>query len=107
VAIFEIPTTQDDAHHALQVLLDGVEYQLVLKYNGRQSIWYLDLLDAAGARLRSGIAVVTGWPLLLRYTDVERRPAGELMAVPVGEDINAPSLAQLGEDVVLIYSGES
>jgi len=110
MATFDIPTFFGDntiSDYSIEVELDGVEFLLRFKFNGRQGVWYMSILDIDGAPLRSGIAVLNDWPLLLRWSDILVRPAGDFIPISVGEEVSAAGLQQLGGDVLLTYNGES
>ena len=87
------------------VSLDGVNYQLVFKYNGREDFWYFDILDTEDNPIRSGIKVVSNWPLL-RLMKNEPRPPGELMGIDTRDIALDPHLEEFGVEVVFGYIEE-
>lgn len=109
MATFELPTSSGEDVFPLyefEVELDGVLFRLDMNFNSRQQTWFMNLRDADGTMLRSGVPIVSGFPLLARMVQ-QSRPAGTLMAVPVSGEIDAATLEQLGLDVILTYTGES
>ena len=109
MATFTIPTSSgEDAepNYTLEVELDGVLFRLELLFNSRQQTWFMNLLDANGTMLRAGLPLLSGWPPLIRMSQISR-PDGQIMAVAVAGDIDAADLQQLGLDVLLTYTGAS
>lgn len=109
MATFVVPVADGTVftNYEFEVELDGVPFRLDLRYNSRQGSWFANLKDINGNLLRSGISVVSGFPLLKRMKQLSR-PAGTLMAVPIAiDDIDAADLEQLGNDVLLTYTGDS
>ncbi len=89
--------------YRLRATLDGVEFELVLRWSEREEHWYLDLHDANGMPLVGCIKVVVNWPLLYRFRSLEGLPAGELMAVDLRTPPQDPGLDDLGDAVSLCY----
>lgn len=106
---FRLPTSSGEnvaPNYNFEVELDGVVFKLALSFNSRQETWFLNLFDANGVLLRSGIPIVSGVPLLRRMSQ-QTKPDGTIMAVSVAETIDAAGLEQLGLDVLLTYTGEA
>jgi hypothetical protein len=99
-----IPTVDASelGNFSLSVSLDGEDYQFDFKYNGREDAWYFDLLDVAGNQLRSGVKVVSNFPLLWRYRDATR-PDGEVLAIDTRSAPEDPLLADLGTLINMAY----
>jgi hypothetical protein len=106
MATWTIPLTNAAALGAfnLTVDLDGVDYQLRFQYNSREGFWYFDLLDSAQNVLRSGIKVVSNFPMLIRYRDLEARPAGELISFDTRLEPLDPGLEDLDLSSVFGYA---
>lgn len=102
MAYIEVPITADLPHQSFSVKLDGAVYQLRLRYNSRAGHWALDLTDAAGTALLSGIAIRLGVDLLAQYSDA-RFPEGKLFAINWVAAYQEPGRSNLGADVVLVY----
>jgi hypothetical protein len=96
----------EDAENLGQFLftvdLDGTNFQFDMRYNQREDFWYLNISDIDGNLLRSGIKVVSNWPLirLLRSTP---RPNGEIITIDTRYAPLDPGLADLGVDVLFGY----
>lgn len=76
--------------------LDGVSFSLTFRWSQRAGSWLLDVADAEGVAIRSGLALVAGQPLLRGVIDT-RRPAGELVVVDTsGANDVDPGFAEIG-----------
>lgn len=86
--------------------LDGKNYQASFQYNDREGFWYFDLLDDEGTAIRSGIKVVSNYPIirLCKSTD---RPPGDLMFLDTRVEPADAGLEELGEEVVFAYEESS
>lgn len=102
----EIPTDTTLATYVFSVELDRIVFGLRLQFNERDQSWFFDLLTAEGVPIRQGIKIVTNFPLL-RLISAAERPPGEIFAIDTtGEDKRA-GLADLGDQVKLVYYDES
>jgi hypothetical protein len=86
--------------------LDGVDFQVRFQFNSRESFWYFDLLDAERNVLRAGIKVVSNYPMLRLFRDLETRPAGELMSFDTRLEPGDPGLEDLDFSSVFGYADE-
>lgn len=89
-------------HHELQVKLDGVVYTLELRWNRRDSGWYLTVKDEADAVLVASRRLVCDWPIVgLR----EQPPVlpGQLWVYDTSGEQLDPTLEDLGTRVLLLY----
>lgn len=86
--------------------LDGVSFSLTFRWSQTDGHWSLDVADADGVAIASGLTLTTMEPLLRGVTD-SRRPAGELIVAdstgandvdPAFDDLGAP-----GARFVLMY----
>jgi len=102
---YTIPFTYPDQRGAfvMTVNLDGVDFRLSFQYNSREGFWYFDLLDSSENVLRAGIKVVSNFPLLLRFRDVETRPEGELVSIDTRREPEDPGLSDLQVTSVFSY----
>ena len=106
---FNIPTADGTvfSRYEIEVELDGVVYRMDFRYNGRQQSWFMELADGVGDVIRSGIRIVSSFPLTQRLAS-RNRPDGTLLGViTIGDEIDFPDLEQLGNEVTLTYTGES
>ncbi len=97
-----IPTSTELANYRFTVELEGSVFGFDFAFNDRDRSWFFTLSREDGTVLRSGIKVVTNFPLLRTIT-AEGRPLGEIMAIDTtGEDLRA-GLEDLGDQVSLVY----
>jgi hypothetical protein len=85
-----------------RVELDGLVYTMRLLWSERGECWHLDLSDADGARIVSGIRMVTGFPLLYRFRHLGV-PPGELYFFDLQDAGGQPTLEDMGERFRLYY----
>lgn len=104
MAVLRLPVDGIDANYNISFDLDGVEYQLQLRYNDRDASWYFNIVDINGTLLRSGIKVVPNYTLNRQIAD-SRAPAGELLLVDPRAALlrGPPTQDQLGTETVLTY----
>ena len=102
MATTEIPTFTDTGNYLISIELDGTVYVLLFLYNARDRHWYLDIESEDGAKLRTGIKLVTGFPLIWDWRAQDRPPGELIMIDPSGAGREA-GYAAIGRDVFLTY----
>jgi hypothetical protein len=102
MAYIELPVAEDTPYQSFSVKLEGSIYQVRLRYNSRAGHWALDLADAVGAPLVSGIAIRLGVDLLVQYSG-DDFPPGKLFAMNWVDEFVEPDRDNFGTDVSLIY----
>lgn len=105
MAVFTIPTTTNGLQR-LSVTLDEVRYVFELQYNDRDSSWYLNILDANGDQIRSGIRMVIDWPLTLGF-QAAIAPEGTLFVERTDSGTGEVSRLELGQAAEFFYEGDS
>lgn len=105
MAIVVIPTRTDLGAYTFQAALDETVYRFTMQYNEREGYWYLSIADEAGVAIRSGIKIVSNFPLLERIADI-RKPPGQLMALSPTALEPDPGLEDLGDGISLVYAEE-
>jgi len=103
MAVFELPTSVTSPFYVFQVPLDEVSFQLEFKFNERDQAWYLSILDPAGNDLRTGLRVVSDWTLLRLWAEIDKRPAGEMIAVAQGGIARPALIDELGKEIIFTY----
>jgi hypothetical protein len=103
MATVQLPTRTDLGLYRMEVDLDGATFQFAFRFNEREGFWYFDLADADGEPIKSGVKVVTGFPLARLVRDL-RRPPGEFTAVDTADTDREAGLEDLGDEVVLNYT---
>jgi hypothetical protein len=97
-----IPTRSDLPFFDLQTELEGVTYTLQFRWNVRASRWFLDVLDAEGAKvLVASVKLVADYPLAIYRSD--RQPRGCFFAADTGGGGVDPGINDLGKRVQLYY----
>lgn len=83
--------------------LDGVDFILTFDWCQRFGHWRLDIADAQGVAIKTGVALTADVMPLLGLVD-PRRPKGELMVVDrTGATDADPGFADLGGRFLLAY----
>ena len=106
MATLTIPTEAgpETTPQVLRCQLDGVTYQLGLRYNSRAGMWRLDISDEAGNALAAGLSLRNaGVPANLCIWPRENFPAGLLMALATATPTVDANLEELGGRVLLTY----
>lgn len=86
----------------LVVDLDGTDYRFSFQFNQREGAWYFDILTIDGYAIRSGVKVVSNFPLLRLVRDLVR-PPGELVAIDTRLSPSDPALEDLDINSLLSY----
>jgi hypothetical protein len=105
MSIYRIPTTSQHSNYPQRTTIDGVDYELLFMWNGRESKWYVSIFDANGNALAVGRAVVANQPLFERDTSPDL-PQGMLFAMDSSYEGSHPSLFELGDRVKIVYVDE-
>ena len=102
MACLLLPARSDIPFYSFKVELEGAVYRLEVRWNRRDTAWYLSLYDALDAIVVAGRKVVLGAPLLGRLVD-PRLPPGMLLAMDTsGQNLDAGE-TDLGDRVQLVY----
>jgi len=102
MALLKIATRADFPSYNQRVELDGVIYNLIIRYNERMSRWILDIQDQEEIDILIGIPMLTGVPLMQQYVKADLPPGEFLLLHRDGTDINAER-EDLGDTVNLFY----
>lgn len=95
-------TTTSYPNTTERVELDGVVYTLRILWSQRAECWHLDLGDADGAPIVSGIRLTESYPLLARYRHLPV-PPGELALLDTRALDGEPTLSEMGTRYRLYY----
>ena len=100
MSVFEIPLS--NAPQIISAILGGITYQLTLSYkNVAEGGWVMDIADASGNLLVSGIPLVTGVDLLAPYAYLGI--AGKLRVQTTSNPDAVPTFDNLGADGKLYW----
>ena len=85
----------------LSISLAGVVYKLRLTWNSQNLSWQIDIADASGNPIISGIPLVTGTDLLAPYAYMNF--GGALVATTDGDTYAKPTYQNLGAAGKLLF----
>lgn len=91
--MFLIPTQQTPFWQQTTTL-DGTDYLLEFRYNQRENVYYLMIMQPDTTVLAQGIKLVSNYRILQAYAS-DSLPPGELVAFATGNDSPA-GLGELG-----------
>lgn len=95
-----VTTPEPDTTQRVQ--LDGSVYALRLVWSQRGTCWHMDIGDADGDAIITGIRMVTLMPLLYRFRYLAV-PPGEFWFLDTKAEGAAPTLEQMGDRFRLYY----
>jgi hypothetical protein len=99
----EIPCTPNgQARWTQRTQLSGRDYQLTFDWNQRLGQWSLSIADQDGVPIRTGVRLVSGWPLLRGVID-SRSPPGVLAIDDMQNTGLDPGFSDLGTGFKLVY----
>lgn len=100
-SIFKLPLVQGRPQR-FTITLGGVVYQMVLTYrNATDGGWFLDIANANGVPILSGIPLVTGADLLAQYAYLGF--GGQLWVQTASDPDAVPTFDNLGGDAALYW----
>lgn len=98
---FVLPTLTDGTEaYDVRIQLEGVEYSFQFRYNLRRELWTFTIAALDGTTVLTGQSVNVGIPLNRRAVN---GPPGVLIAISETENIDPPTLLDLGDRVKLCY----
>lgn len=92
--VFSIPLKQG-VPQTLSVFLNGIEYQLSVHWCDPMGAWILDIFDANGNPIVTGLGMVTGLDLLAQYEHLGI--GGQLVVQLDNNPLQVPNFTQLGD----------
>lgn len=106
MATLVIPTRGDIGAYFFRITLDLEVFSLSFQFNDREGRWYMSIADQAGNPVRSGLKLVSNFPVTARIAD-PAGPNGEIMALDTtGQGLDA-AFADLGSRVLVTYEEEA
>jgi len=103
MAIVEIPISSDSGNYNFQTELDGTDYILRFRYNGRSTSWYMDMSTPENAPIIMGIKIVVGTELLSSFKHLAI-PQGIMYAVNLENVNQEPTRNNFGSEIRLVYN---
>ena len=102
MSVHTLPLPTNLPHFEFSVDLDDEVFVLEMRWNERDSSWYLTIKDSLDTILIAGRKVLVNLPLTSRFRRLGM-PKGELIAIDTtGEDLD-PGESDLGSRVQLVY----
>jgi len=98
----QLPFAPSVPSYRVSTNLDGVQYILDVRWNGRDEAWYFDLLDEDEVPIKSGIKIVLGVLLGWRSTNPEF-PTGQLIASDLTNEGRDAGFDDIGDRVQVFY----
>ena len=98
----KIPTSNVTPYYSENIILEGQTFTLELKWNIRESSWYMSVFTDENEELANGVKVVANWPLLRRLVD-SKTPLGQIVAYDTSNLGLDPDFDELGTRVILLY----
>ena len=102
MATVNLPLVPSIPNYRVGTVLDGTQYLIDVRWNGRASTWFMDFYQADETPIRMGIAIVLG--VILNGLCVDPAfPPGAMVAIDTSnQDLDA-GLDDLGTRVVVAY----
>lgn len=97
-----LPIRQEGPRFTFACELEGVSYTFAFRWNDRDGGWYMEISDATGDPIVSGIKVVIGILLLGRATS-KLLPPGDLLAIDTAATNTDPGFEDIGRRVQITY----
>jgi len=98
--VYEIPL-QTATPQQLTVSLNGVQYQLTVRYNSQNAAWTLDIADSSGNAILQGIPMITGADLLEQFAYLGI--GGQLICQTDNDVTAVPTFQNLGQTSHLYF----
>lgn len=92
--VLEIPLQAN--HQQLQVVLAGVIYTLVVRWNQPSQCWIMSVFDNSSNPILQGIPLVTGLDLLGQFEYLALGAAGQFIVQTDHDTFNVPTFTNLG-----------
>jgi hypothetical protein len=100
----EIPLRADFPCYEFQPELDGVTYTLRVRWNSRESAWYMNISTEDGQIIAAGVKLMLGLPLGSRVRPIDARmPQGLFFLLDTSGQTAEADEADLGGRVKLFY----
>jgi hypothetical protein len=103
MSFFEVPLRNDLPNYSFRVTLSGVIYTLYLHYNVRMDRWIMDIQDASGNQILSGIALIINRNLTGQYRTLQI-PTGVFFCTDETNKDTQPTLDSFGTNHSMWYS---
>jgi hypothetical protein len=104
-----IPTSTKDSNYRQRTVLDGVEYELLFRWNQRESKWYMEIYDTEGTLVSAARKVTVDNLQSLPAAGYKVTASGNvrnygiLLPLDMTGLGNEPGLRDLGDRVLYFY----
>lgn len=100
--IYVVPLRNDLPSYKFQITLSNIVYSLALRFNGRMNRWIMDINDAQGNQILSGIPLLINTNLTAQYVTLPL-PVGAFICVDSTGGDNQPTLYTFGLQNLMYY----
>ena len=98
----QLPFIPNEFQYRVNTVVEGTEFIFDMRWNGRDSAWYMDLLDIEGDIIRAGMKIVLGSAIGIRSADA-RFPDGFFSASDLSNSGVDAGFDDLGVRVVVFF----
>lgn len=98
----EIPVRSDIFSYTERLELEGTVYLFGFNWNARMEVWIMNISTSEEEPILLGIPVHVNWSLIEQFKD-SRLPPGEIFAINVEEENDAPTIDNFGSQIKLLY----
>lgn len=103
MAILKIPVSSE-GFFSEKISLGGKLLNLEFRFNERENLWHMNILDSSNNMLLAGRAVVSSLSLTHRFINrIEGLPSGTICAVDTTGEYRNADEDTFGGDVPMIY----
>lgn len=103
MTLFTIPVRNDLPFYKFRCTLSGTIFTLQMKFNTRMQRWIMDVNDANGNQIFSGVPILINYDLLGQYTTLQI-PEGVIFALDDTNQDTQPTRFSFGLDHTLWYN---
>jgi hypothetical protein len=103
MSFWALPADGTQPNHSFRVSLDGVVFEVHLRWNQRSATWQMTLYSAAGDVVLGSRRLLPGWSLIGRLRGRAGLPAGDLVPYDTTGSNVPPAQEDLGSRVWLVY----
>lgn len=102
MATLEMPVRSDLAAYDFTIDLEERIYTITMRFNERKGRWVMDIADAGGVALLTGVIILVDINITDQYVN-DDLPPGRFFAVDITGERKNPGENDLGNDVKLFY----
>lgn len=103
MTVHVLPIEPSNGYYSIRPTLDGVTYEITVRWNDRVGAYFLDLYDAERTPLVLGRRVVIEWDIFGLARNLDGAPPGTIMAMDTTPRKEDPVFDDFGTRVLLLY----